>query len=216
MAKIDRVAELRLQLAGVLAAGESVRCALTVDLTAGADEARLNALTDQVSAVAQPYLGTDDEAKGRARRAAEAVVGGAVSFLAGDSPIELPELRLPDPNGVGVRGSAGSLAVQLRDWLNGPGRAVLAVTDRRAVVLRDRANKMDRYRAQQASSPAPPYELVGQFARQSLRSVRRVPKLLTRGRCELAFVDGSLIAISALNAEQGKELVAAFGLDSRA
>lgn len=211
MATLDRVAELAPQLRPRLVPGESLREVLRVDLTLGTDEqheaersAKLREAVDHFAPRATK------PPPGGLRGVAARIFGGALDIASNNTALNLPlPPDLPDPNGVGVRGTTGSSAVRLRDALAGKANGVFAITDRRVFILRDPVGAAARARAQEEHVPAQEYQIVDEIPADEVRSIALRPKQLQRGRVEISFVDGSVLAVSALRSTQAKRLLAA-------
>lgn len=203
--KLDRLAELRTQLGPTLAAGESVTVAHPVRRSLGTDEAaeadadtRARATVERLAGPPQP-----DRKRGVFERAADFVV----SAVTDTSPIDLPTPELSDPNGVALAGGPNSQAVWLRDII-GEHPCVLAATARRWFVLRDDAGAPERYRALAAGSPLP-YDVLAELPRDQVREVRSAPTTLARGRVEVLFTDGSMLAVAARTRDEAEALAQA-------
>jgi hypothetical protein len=192
MARPDWTAKLTPALSGQLAPGETVRLSVPVDLTPGADRSD------------PPPRPVAPDERGVPRRAAE----GSAEFLAalatGTSPVELGgagfDQRL---NGAGVTGSAGSIAQSASALWQGPSRHFVAVTDRRLIVLVEGS-------ALRRDSGS--FQVAGSIQRTQVDDVEHRPVLVNRGRVELRFVDGSMLAIQTrpqLSSAMAKDLVRA-------
>lgn len=135
-------------------------------------------------------------------------MGEAVlDFATNTSPFDAQFPDLPNPAGVGLTGGADSLAVWLRDQLAGSAKHVLAVTTALVLVLRDDHGAPERHRRLQAGQPPLPYVVLAGLPRATLANVEHAPKLLSRGRVELRFVDGSMLALNALKSAPAQQLV---------
>jgi hypothetical protein len=84
---------------------------------------------------------------------------------------------------------------------------VLAVTTARVLVLRDDGGAPQRHRRLQAGHPPLPYVVLAELPRATLANVEHAPKLLSRGRVELRFVHGSMLALNALKSAPAQQLV---------
>jgi hypothetical protein len=211
MAELDRLAELGPQLGPRLAPGETLRAAQPIELTNGTDEAfdadRRESLRTNLSQAAPPAAPPKSTGGRLARR-----LGGAVlDFVSTTSPLKAKAPDLPDASGVGLRGAPDSQAVWLRDVIGRDAKRVLAVTDRRVFVLGDSHGAPARHRALKDGT-ALPYDVLAELPVAQVAGFRQVSAGLVRGRIEVHFPDGSMLALGALSSARAEELVRAVGL----
>lgn len=205
MATLDRTAELAPLLGNRFGPGESLIGAFRVDLTSGTDEPADAARREATRNAVRKLAPATESTPGPAARVGEAVL----DFATSTSPFDAQFPDLPNPAGVGVTGGPQSLAVWLRDQLGGPAKHVLAVTTARVIVLRDDHGAPQRHRTLQAGQPPLPYVVLAELPRATLAQARHAPKLLSRGRVELRFVDASMLAVNALKSPTAQQLVQA-------
>lgn len=203
MAAFDWLADVRPQLAERLAPGEQLRAALRVEADSGRDEARDTArraeLRDQLTEATPPAK----EPASTGGRFAQRLGGAVLDFVTNTSPFKRGAPDAPDARGTSVRGEPGSRAVWLRDVLAGDAdQHVFAVSDQRILVLTDSHGAPTRHRSKQPL----PYGVLAEIARADLRGARHAPVGLSRARVELEFVDGSMLAVTALNSAHAGEL----------
>jgi hypothetical protein len=58
----------------------------------------------------------------------------------------------------------------------------------------------------QAGQPPLPYVVLAELPRATVANAQHAPRLLSRGRVELRFVDGSMLAVNALKSAPAQQL----------
>lgn len=182
------------QVAAGLPSGERVLAVSTAKMTDGA----------RTGEDPTPPVRTDTpDRRGPARRAAEGAAGVAVDLVSGaafDGPDVSRWLA-----GVGSRGGADSQAAWLERLLRNPGEHYLAATGARLLLVTDRTPHTERMRARRTGEAQQPFELVAEIPASQIASLQHRPKLVARGRMELAFTDGSMLALQPAASVLGKE-----------